>query len=46
MHAQFEGKDIDGVKRDFGEQLDLALEELEEALKEVRSGRASPNMFD
>ncbi len=24
----------------------MAIEELEEALKEVRSGRASPNMFD
>ena len=46
MHAQFEGKDLDSVKKDFDGQLEIALEELEEALKQVRSGRASPNMFD
>ena len=46
VHAQFEGKDVDSVKKDYDGQLGIAIEELEEALKQIRSGRASPNIFD
>ena len=46
VHAQFEGKDVDTVKREFNEDLDTAIAELDESLKQIRSGRAAPNMFD
>ncbi len=46
VHAQFEGKDLDAVKKDFDAQLADIVASLDEALKQVKSGRASPNMFD
>jgi hypothetical protein len=33
VHAQFEGKDVDTVKREFNEDLDTAIAELDESLK-------------
>lgn len=46
VHAEFEGKDIDAIKADVEGQVGAAIEGLEEALKDIHSGRASPNMFD
>lgn len=46
VHAQFEGKDLEAVKRDHDEQLAEIVSSLDEALKQVKSGRASSNMFD
>lgn len=46
MHAQFEGKDLDAVKKDFNSQLGDLITDIEEALKQVKTGRASPNIFD
>lgn len=46
VHAQFEGKDVDTVKSEFDEQLAETIVSLDTALKAIRSGRASPNIFD
>lgn len=46
MHAQFEGKDLDSVKKDYDQQLKEIVEALDTALKQIKSGRASPTMFD
>ena len=46
MHAQFEGKDLDAVKKDYEEQLGDLVADMDEALKQIRTGRAAPNMFD
>lgn len=46
VHSQFQGKDIDAIKSDFDAKLDDGLAKLSEAMKQIRSGRASPNIFD
>ena len=46
VHAQFEGKDVEAVKDDFDTQLEETVGALDETLKQIRSGRASPNIFD
>ena len=46
VHAQFEGKDLDAVKKDYEEQLGALMADMDEALKQIRTGRAAPNMFD
>ena len=37
---------MDAVKKDFDAKLMEAVESLDESLKEIKSGRAAPNMFD
>jgi len=46
VHAQFEGKDIDTVKEDFDAQFGEMIEVLSQELSKIKSGRASPTMFD
>lgn len=46
VHAQFEGKDLDTVKKDFDIQLGDLVSNLDQELKQIKSGRASPTMFD
>lgn len=46
VHAQFEGKDIDTVKEDFDTQFSEMIEVLSQELSKIKSGRASPTMFD
>ena len=46
MHLQFEGKDLDTVKAEYDAEMDGLIGELDEALKVVRTGRASANIFD
>jgi ribosome recycling factor len=46
VQAEFEGKDVDTVKKEFDEQLSETVASLDAALKLIRSGRASPNIFD
>ncbi len=46
VHAQFEGKDLDTVKKEYDSQLDDLITDLEESLKQIKTGRASPNIFD
>eukprot|EP00347_Sterkiella_histriomuscorum_P009325 403341640 len=46
VHQQFEGQDLDTVKRDFEAQLVEAISASVEELKLVKSGRAAPDIFD
>lgn len=46
VHAQFEGKDVETVKSEFDEQLVETIVTLDISLKAIRSGRASPTIFD
>ena len=46
MHAQFEGKDLDTVKAEYDVEMAALIGDLDEALKLVRTGRASANIFD
>ena len=38
--------DTDTLKSDYDQKLSDHIESLEEALKQIKSGRASPSMFD
>lgn len=46
VRAEFEDLDEDEVKLRIKQQLDEQVAHLEQALKQVKSGRASPSMFD
>ncbi|CDW84088.1 ribosome recycling factor [Stylonychia lemnae] len=46
VHQQFEGQDLNTVKRDYDTKLQESIIELQESLKAVKSGRASTDIFD
>ena len=46
IHEEFAGQDLDSIKNDFSEALDECLESVDEALAAIKSGRASPTIFN
>jgi hypothetical protein len=46
VHSQFQGKNVDTVKKEFDEELGRAVQAMTDELKQIRSGRASPTIFD
>ena len=46
VHAEFDGKELDDLKKEYRQLLDDGLDEVDEGLKQIRSGRPQPNMFD
>ena len=43
---EFQGQDLDTIKADFEEALEVCHEALEESLASIKSGRASPTIFN
>jgi ribosome recycling factor len=46
LKEEFEGKELDDVKNDYQTSLDDCLESLEEEMDQIKSGRASPTIFN
>ena len=46
VRQEFEGKELEDIKSTFQNDLDECQETLEDELSYIKSGRASPNMFD
>ena len=46
IHEEFAGQDLDTIKSDFEEALSTCQETLEESLATIKSGRASPTIFN
>lgn len=46
VHEEFEGKELDDIKRDYRDALDGCHDLLEEALASIKSGRANNKIFD
>ena len=46
IYEEFEGQDTDSIQNDFEEALDTCQEELDESLASIKSGRASPTIFN
>ena len=46
VHEEFEGKELDDIKAEYTDELEGCVEELEEKLNEIKSGRASPTIFN
>ena len=46
MEAQFEGQDFDSIQEDVKERLEACNLAFQHTLKGVRSGRATPTIFD
>ena len=46
VHEEFEGKQLDDIKAEYTDELEGCLEELEDRLGEIKSGRASPTIFN
>ena len=46
MHQEFEGVDLEDVKQKYDASLEGCIDLLEETLGEIKSGRASPNIFN
>jgi len=43
---EFDGQDLDSIKQDYIDALDMCIETLDESLASITSGRASPNIFN
>ena len=46
IYEEFEGQDLDTVKSDFTDALEMCQDVLEESLASIKSGRASPTIFN
>ena len=46
VHSEFEGKQIDDIKKEYAESLIACMDELDDELSSVKSGRASTKIFD
>lgn len=46
IHSEFEGKEVDDIKRDYAESLLGCMDLLDEQLCSIKSGRASTKIFD
>ena len=46
VHSEFEGKQIDDIKKEYAESLIACKDELDDELGSVKSGRASTKIFD
>ena len=46
VHEEFEGKELDDIKKEYAQSLIGCMDLLEEALDSIKSGRASTKIFD
>jgi ribosome recycling factor len=46
LKEEFQGKELDDVKNEYQTSLDECLESLEEEMNQIKSGRASPTIFN
>ena len=46
VHQEFEGKELADVKKEYAEKLIGCMQLLDEALEAIKSGRASPTIFN